>query len=217
MQSRDWVTAGAVAGVLGGVVLAVGLARSDGKHATQMRKRLRREAKRLKKETRRLARDTEDWVERARRHAHLPRGLTERFDGADLRRTATEVRDAASEAIAAKAAAVKHAARDAARGTRGALASAGSSGHLDTALETAYERAAPVLGNVPWLMTGTLYGALLHLLSAEGGRPLVGLLRGDAGRYGDGTQAAQRLGVHLAYGFVTALAFELLAEWRKRR
>jgi hypothetical protein len=212
MQSRDWVTAGAVAGVIGGVVLAVGLARADGAHGTQMHKRLRREAKRLKKETRRLARDTEDWVERARRHAPSARGLAKRFDGAELRSAAADARDTAAEAIASKAAALRHAAAEATRGTRGALASAASS----TGLDAAYGRARPYLADLPWLMTGTLYGALLHTLTADNGRPLIGLLRGNGGKDGARTAAAQRLGIHLAYGVVTALAFELLAEWRKR-
>lgn len=205
MNSRDWVTAGTLAGVIGGAVLAAGLARSDGKRAAQMRKRLQREAKRLRKETRRLARDTEDWVERARRHAPAVRTLARRLDHEDLRETATE-------ALASKAAAVKQTAAEAARGTRDLLAGAASSAGLDTA----YARARPYLGGLPWLMTGTLYAALLHALSAEGGRPVRRLVRRSGNGY-EGTQGAGRLGVHLLYGVATALAFELLAEWRKRR
>jgi hypothetical protein len=70
-------------------------------------------------------------------------------------------------------------------------------------------------------MTGTLYGALLHALTSEGNRPLRRLVRGN-GDSGYGFRearaaGAQRFGAHLLYGAATALAFELLAEWRKRR
>jgi hypothetical protein len=90
--------------------------------------------------------------------------VSNRFDRAELRDTAMEVRDAAAETIASKAAALKRAA-------------------------------------------------------TNGRRPLRDLLQhsnGNGSVAGVDTMPAQRLGKHIAYGVATALALELLAEWRRR-
>ncbi|HEU4620141.1 MAG TPA: hypothetical protein VFV10_19045 [Gammaproteobacteria bacterium] len=206
MQGREWVTAGALAGIVGGAFLAVAIARSDDRRAVRVRKRLRREAKRLRKETRRLARETEDWVERARSNARIPERLARSFDGAE------ELRKSARGALTSGAAAAREAAGGAARGARGLLASAGGS----SALDTAYDKARPYVRNMPWLASGALYGALLHAFNADGGRSVLGMIRGNGRSAGARSAAAQRLGVHLLYGTATALAFGLLSEWRRR-
>jgi hypothetical protein len=201
MNGMRWTTAGALAGVVGGVVLAVGVARSDARRAKRVRKRLRRETKRLRRETLRLARDTEEWLEHTRRHARLPHPRDARLGkrGAAAR---------ATDAISSRMEATRQAGADAAHRTRHLLTSA--------APGSAYGKMRTYLRQL--LMNGTMSGAILHALTSEGARSAHGLL--ESGRYPPAARAAaQRLGMHLLLGALAAFAFELLAvaERRSRR
>lgn len=197
-----WTTAGALAGVMGGVVLAVGVARSDARRVKRVRRRLRRETKRLRRETLRLARDTERWLEHTRTHARLPEPRDTRLG---KRRAAGAAR--VTDAISSRVEATREAGADAAHRTRHVLASA--------ACGSAYRKIRSYLRQMPWLTNRTMYGAILHALNVEGPRS-HGLLKGGRS-HPAARAAAQRLGMHLLFGAVAALAFELLAADRHRR
>lgn len=72
-----------------------------------------------------------------------------------------------------------------------------------------YEALRPALGGTPPVLAGALYGAGLYALAIGGVAPLLGITQGE--QNAPAPVVAQRLGMHILYGVVTALAFEGLS------
>ncbi|MCK8782847.1 hypothetical protein M0638_00445 [Roseomonas sp. NAR14] len=68
------------------------------------------------------------------------------------------------------------------------------------------------------LVLGSLYGAGLYAANLASGTPLLGLAEGRRGETAPAPPVmAERLGLHMLYGIVTALAADELESGRRRR
>lgn len=67
----------------------------------------------------------------------------------------------------------------------------------------------PVLGHLPPAVAGALYGTGLYAVNMVGVAPLLGITQGE--RNAPARQAAERFGLHVLFGVVTALALDGLA------
>ncbi|HEX5419916.1 MAG TPA: hypothetical protein VFY39_07940 [Gammaproteobacteria bacterium] len=192
-----WTTAGAVASVLGGLIVSAGVAEVS-------RRRHRRPE--------RLIEHSQDWLGRkletgkragleaaeqlavkSRKHfGRQPLGKAagrletmglKAAEHLDLRREAGAVLERVGERL-------------------GSLLQSSSVGAL-------VGRTRPYLKNVRWLIAGALFGAVLQVLDREHPAPL-GLLRFR--RASARPQIGSRLARHLLFGVATALAYELLVD-----
>lgn len=71
----------------------------------------------------------------------------------------------------------------------------------------------PVLGQLPPVVAGALYGAGLYAVNIAGVAPVLGITAGE--RNALPGQAAQRFGMHVLFGVATAVALDALT--RRRR
>jgi hypothetical protein len=150
------VSAGAVAGVIGGLVMSVAMA--GGRRGGLLEKT--------------LAEESEDWLDQK---------FHTRSHVGDLGTTAIEQAD---HMLAA------------------------------AAFGMTYAKARSYVTELPWAIAGALFGALLYVVNIVGIAPLLGITRGEW--QAPARIVGQRLSLHLVFGAVTALAFELLADERGR-
>ena len=71
----------------------------------------------------------------------------------------------------------------------------------------------PALGGLPAAAAGALYGAGLYAVNIAGVAPLLGITRGE--QNAPPAQAAERFGLHVLFGVVTAVALDALARDRR--